>query len=57
MFGAISGILVKATLSVYISFTGIVYETTFFNPNNGPYMVREIQRIKNIEINRAERME
>lgn len=52
-----SGILVKATLSVYISFTGIVYETTFFNPNNGPYMVHEIQRIKNIEINRAERME
>lgn len=57
MFGAISGILVKATLSVYISFTGIVYETTFFNPNNGPYLVHEIQRIKNIEINRAERMD
>lgn len=56
MFGAISGILVKATLSVYVSFTGVVYETTFFNPNRGPYLVHEIQRTENIEINRAERM-
>lgn len=56
MFGAISGILVKATLSIYVSFTGVVYETTFFNPNNGPYMVHEIQHIENAEINRAERM-
>ena len=54
--GAIIGTLINVTMTVYIGFTGMVYETSYLNPNNGPYMVKEIQRIGNIEIDRVERM-
>ena len=54
--GAIIGTLVNATITIYIGFTGMVYETSYLNPNNGPYMVKEIQHIGDIEIDRVERM-